>query len=147
MARPEAPQLRRRQIAAIHAAAKELHMDEDTRRALIERVTGARSSADLDGPGRAAVLAELRRLGAGRVGHARPHPGRPRNMAARPMLARIEQLLADMKLTWAYADGIARRMFGIERLSFADAPKLRAVIAALYVEQKRRAADPGRSAR
>lgn len=37
-----------RDLAAIHAGAKQLDMDEDTRRDLIERLTGHRSAGSLD---------------------------------------------------------------------------------------------------
>jgi len=77
---------RKRELARIHIGAKQLNLDEDTRRALIERVTGHRSAGVLDDAGRAAVIAELKRLG------ALPPPkrrGKPRNMDVRPMLTRI----------------------------------------------------------
>lgn len=149
MPRPPANARRTRQLAAIHAAAKQLGMDDDTRRDLMCRLTGQRSAAALDDWGRAVVLAELRRLGANHPSGRKPgrHPGKPHNMTARPPLTRIEQLLAEMGLSWAYADGIAKQMFRIERCAFLAGPQLRAVIAALYREQKRRAADPARSLR
>lgn len=149
MPRARPADLRARQLAAIHAAAKQLGLDDETRRDLMCRLTGQRSAAALDAHGRLLVLAELRRLGADRPAGRKPghHPGKPHNMKARLPLTRIEQLLAEMGLSWAYADGIAKQMFRIERCAFLAGPQLRAVIAALHRELKRRAADPARGAR
>lgn len=130
---------RRRDLAAIHAGAKQLNMDEDTRRDLIERVTGFRSAGQLDDAGRAAVLQELRRLGAGSKG--RNYPGKPRNMDVRPMLTRIEQLLTAMGLPWSYADKLAQHMYRVERCTWLKTTaQLQGVIAALDAERKRREA-------
>ena len=130
---------RRRDLAAIHAGAKQLNLDEDTRRDLIERMTGCRSAGDLDDAGRAAVLQELRRLGAG--GGPGRHRGKPRNMDARPMLTRIEQLLATMGLPWSYADKLAQHMYRVERCSWLKTnARFQGVIAALDAERKRREA-------
>jgi phage gp16-like protein len=54
---------RRRELAAIHAGRKALAIEEESYRALLERVTGRRSARDLDAAGRSAVIGELRRLG------------------------------------------------------------------------------------
>lgn len=130
---------RKRDLAAIHAGAKQLDMDEDTRRDLIERITGHRSAGELDDAGRAAVLKELRRLGAG--GKPGRHRGKPRNMDARPMLTRIEQLLTAMQLPWSYADKLAQHMYRVERCAWLKtSAQLQGVIAALDAERKRREA-------
>ena len=54
---------RRSELAAIHTGAKALGLDDSLYRDLLERVTGARSAAGLDGERRRAVLDEMRRLG------------------------------------------------------------------------------------
>lgn len=127
---------RRRDLAAIHAGAKQLNLDESTRRDLIERVTGQRSAGDLDDAGRARVIEEMKRLGA-----LPPLPrqrGKPRNMDVRPMLARIEQLLTAMQLPWGYADRLAQHMYKIERCTWLKTrQQLAGVIAALDAEYHR----------
>lgn len=50
-------------LARIHIARKELGLDDDTYRDLLERVTGARSSGDLSEPDRQKVIRAFRRLG------------------------------------------------------------------------------------
>ncbi|MEN9463886.1 MAG: hypothetical protein RL217_67 [Pseudomonadota bacterium] len=54
------------------------------------------------------------------------------------MMSKIEALLADQALPWAYADSIAKQMFGIERCSWVREPEqLKAIIAALYRRNKK----------
>jgi len=53
-------------LAAIHAAQRDLGMEYAVYRELLLRLTGHTTAADLDDAGRAKVLAELRRLGWGK---------------------------------------------------------------------------------
>lgn len=50
-------------LATIHVAKKQLGLDDDTYRAVLNRVTGKTSSAEMTEPERWAVVDELRRLG------------------------------------------------------------------------------------
>ncbi len=75
---------------------------------------------------------------------------KPRNFNRLPLYAdKVEALLADMGLSWAYADTIARNITGgnggrdkdpgVERLAWVKRPEhWRAIIAALDVEQTKR---------
>lgn len=134
---------RRRQLAQIHLAAKQLGLDDDTYRAMLREVAGVTSAGDLTDTGRRRVLDHLRRLG----WHARPkrkrvaqHPGTPHNIDREAQLQKIEAQLADMGLPWSYADAIARRQTGIERVAWVRSrEQLAAIIAALAVEQEKRA--------
>lgn len=54
---------RRRDLAAIHVAKKQLGMDDDTYRAMLWSVGRVNSAGDLDHPGRKAVLDHLRKCG------------------------------------------------------------------------------------
>lgn len=71
-----APDRRRRQLAAVHAAKRDLGLDDDTYRDLLERLTGARSAAELGPESLDAVLdhfaAQGWRGGKGREGRRRP---------------------------------------------------------------------------
>ncbi len=132
-----ADEIRSRKLAAIHIAAGQLKLDDDTYRALLERVTGKRSAADLETREASAVLDELRRLGA-------PNPraaGKPHNAdKLSGEIAKIEAQLSDMRLPWSYADAIGNRMFGIPRVAWLrKQAQLVAVLAALHVEQQKRA--------
>lgn len=140
--------MRRGQLATIHVARQQLQMDEDTYRDLVARVSSAhghavRSAADLNGRQRTALIEEMRRLGATKPmskGKPGKYPGKPNNFSGMPeMITKIEALLADMALPWSYADAIAKQQTGIAKITWVrqDA-QLRAIIAALSVEQEKR---------
>ncbi len=60
-------------LKLMHVARRELGLDEDDYRAVLERVTGKRSAADMDNGERAACVDEFKRLGfaASQEGHRR----------------------------------------------------------------------------
>jgi phage gp16-like protein len=137
----KAAKQRHRHLAMIHAAAKELAMPRDVYVALLQRVTGKSSAADLDDRERHKVMDELRRLGAKRAvrpaADDKPTRVTPEKAA---MVDKIEALLADAKRPWRYAHGLARRMFGTVRVEWLNADQLHRLIAALSIDAKRRAA-------
>lgn len=147
---------RSQKLAAIHVGQNQLGLDDETYRSMVERVSatvsesgkGVRSAAQLNERGLNAVLDELRRLGASQPTAQRPrgrskpahYPGKPHNYDDLPgEISKIEALLAELKLTWAYADGICKRMHGIDRVAWCNKrQQLVAIIAALHVEQEKR---------
>jgi phage gp16-like protein len=135
---------RRRQLAAIHVlASKRLRLDRETYVALLQRVAGVRSSADLDGQGRSLVLDELRRLaGEGRrqMRNAVNLPGAPQNVREElaAMVAKVGVILAETGSSWNYAHGIAKRMFHIPRVEWLKPDQLHRLVAALAYHQRRR---------
>ncbi|MDP3816213.1 gp16 family protein [Pseudomonas sp.] len=127
-------------LSKIHIAKQQLGMEDDIYRGLLARVAGVRSSKELNDRQAGAVLREFERLG------FKPKPstkaaGKPKNFDQMPArITKIEALLADMRLPWAYADALARQMFNVDRVAWLKAPKqLDALIAALHVEQEKRA--------
>lgn len=56
------------------------------------------------------------------------------------LMTKVEALLADMKLPWDYADGIAKRMYGVGcfRVDMCDAKQMRGVITALTKRQQKK---------
>lgn len=145
------PSQRKSRIAAIHVCKQQLRMDDDAYRELLARVSRQhglerRSAAELTQTQAGAVLAEMRRLGAERPTEPRPggrskpahYPGTPHNDREMPEISKIEALLADMGLSWAYADAIAKRMHHVERVAWCKGDQLVAIIAALHVEQEKR---------
>ena len=128
---------RRRDLAAIHAAAAKAGIDEETRRDMIARISGGRtrSSADLGADERHALLKALG--GRSRPARAGRGPG-PGDLDRRAILTKVEALLADQRLPWGYAEAILRRQRGIldQRISCPMAQstdaELRGVIAALH---------------
>lgn len=133
----KADPLRRAQIAKIKVAQKELGMDEAGYRALLQRVTGKQSSAQMSPSERDAVLAELTRLG-WKAKPGKPHPDRPKNTDQVPMLRKVEALLASAKRPWSYAHAMSVRMFQVDRLEFLKHDQLHSLIAALQIDCNRR---------
>lgn len=141
---------RARDLKLIHAARRQMAWTEDTYRAILKRVTGHGSAADLNAKQRKAVLDDFARLGWNpktaqahrnptRTRRA-PDPDRPQPGDAKlRLLGKIEAQLADAGRPWAYADGIARHMFGIDSVRFCDGDQLRRIVAALAYDQQRRA--------
>lgn len=132
---------RTKQLAAIHAGKRDLGLDDDAYRLMLQHVAGVDSAADLDAAGRQKVLDHMRQTGWQKRPRKRvaEHPGVPQNIDRDEMIQKIGAQLADMNLPWSYADAIAKRQTGIERLSWVrDRDHLKGIIAALYVEQEKR---------
>ena len=159
---PTADPTRARDLKLIHAAARQMGWDEDTYRAILDRVTGKTSAADLNPRQRKQVLDEFARLGwqvKKANSHRAPNPAprrTPSPLAGEGggggefpltgpgwgkdrLLAKIGALLADAGRGWAYADGCARNMFALESVRFCDPDQLRRLVAALSYDQQRRA--------
>lgn len=121
--------IRKRQLAQIHIAKSDLGLDDDTYRALLLDVTGLASSAKLSAKQRAAVLERFESKG----WKNKKQKGKPRALSTdkAPLISKIGALLADMKLPWSYADGIARQMYKIERVGWCSNNQLRGIVTAL----------------
>ncbi|MBS0212354.1 MAG: regulatory protein GemA [Proteobacteria bacterium] len=135
--------LRTRQLAAIHGCKRTLQLDDATYRDLLERVGGVRSAADLSPAGRARVLEEFRRLGAGAAGlmrNAVPAVTTAPNVQAgnEALIGKVGALLADSGRSWNYAHGMARRMFGRQRLEWLRHDELHRLVMALQIDANRR---------
>lgn len=133
--------VRNRELAQIHIAKKQLALDDDTYRDMLWTVARVRSAGDLDFTGRKQVLEHMKARGFKTGKPKRPHPGRPANMDhpdRGPSLRKIGALLADAGRAWAYADGMARKMFHVEKISWCTVDQLHSIIAALVIDQKRR---------
>lgn len=136
-----ADRFRTRQLGAIHIAKKRLRLDDETYRALLERVGGQRSAKDLDAQGRNAVLREFARLDGQREA-IKPNmlPGAPTNVREEvsAMVGKVGAILAEADRSWNYAHGMARRMFKVQRVEWLRAEQLHKLVAALMFDQKRR---------
>lgn len=131
---------RRADIARIHIYAQQLDMADDTYRALLLRITGQQSCTAIDASGRAAVIAEMLRLGATDKSPQRAQRGKPKGLDRSPYLRKIGALLADAGRPWEYAHALARRMCRVDRLQFAREADLRKIVAALAIDAQRQRA-------
>jgi len=139
MPKPPSEKFKQAELAKIHIAKKELGMDDATYRAMLMQLTGFSSSKDLNAHERGKVLEHLKKSG-----FQGKQPGEPNNLSSSSpraaKLGKIEALLADGKLPWAYAVAIAGRMYGKERLEFCADDELTGIITALVKDQKKRKA-------
>lgn len=140
---------RKRDLAKIHIAIKQLGVDDSTYREMLFNIAGVKSAADLNGRGRAAVVRHLRRCGfktspkksrgyksahksAKASGmHKQSSPDRA------PLLSKIGAILADLGLPWDYADGMAKHMFRVDKTRWLYPDQLHKLTAALIYHQKR----------
>ena len=98
-------------MAKIHIAQKDLGLDEDTYRAMLQNLTGKRSSADCTDRQLVMLVAALRKRGW--------KDSRPKGPKVRPefenLLSKINALRLDTKKSWAYVESIAEKMYGAFR--------------------------------
>ncbi|MCP1616592.1 uncharacterized protein DUF1018 [Pseudomonas sp. SLBN-26] len=124
----------------IQIARRQLGMDDDTYRAMLMRTVGATTSKGLTPRQIGRVLAELERLGFQPTSPRKSPAGR---QTAEPaperaaLIGKINAQLAEAERTIAYADGMARRMFQVERVEWCDPDQLRRLVAALAYDAKR----------
>lgn len=131
-----------KKIALIHVARQKTGMTEPEYRDLLASV-GVTSSKDLDPRRFVAVMNRFRDLGFRSI-NARPDAAGSGKAA---QIAKIDALLAGAGLTRRYADGIANRMFGVQRLAWLDGRQLRSVTAALVYQNGRQRTADGRKGR
>lgn len=138
---------RLQQLRRIHVARRwaeqALGMDDETYRALLQRVTGLRSSADMTTEQRNDVLREFARLGLrndAQANRKRRWPGQPEAalMAKRPMLRKVGALLAESKRPWSYAHGLAKKMHQVEKVEWLNDHQLHALVSAMQIDANRR---------
>lgn len=141
---------RRRLMGKLHIAKAHLDMDDTSYRAMLLRVTGCTTSSLCTEQQLIDALAECKRLGF--VARRREGTGRkptatatdPRRVSA-GQIAKIEAHLAHKAhmqgapVGWAYADALAQRLCGVERVQWLTAQQAGKVIAALEYDARRQA--------
>ncbi|ARU30876.1 hypothetical protein CAP31_03750 [Sulfuriferula sp. AH1] len=129
-----APDIRKRELAQIHVAKTQLCLDDETYRAMLWTVARVKSAADLDWTGRKQVLDHLKAKGWKKTTKSRPAPAKSKAH----LVAKVRALLIDAgNRPDTYADGMARRMFSVERFEWCDSRQLVKIIAALVIDSKR----------
>lgn len=130
--------IRKARLASIHIAKAQLGMDDDTYRDMLGSF-GLISSKDAS----VKQLDEIIRHLEGKGFETKKRKSQPKAVTQQKpetaLMGKIGALLADGKLSWNYAHGIAKKMFGVERLEWCDCQQLRKIVAALEYNAKRRA--------
>lgn len=129
-----------REKAVLHVARSQLGLSEQEYRDLLGSV-GVSSSRELTFVGFSEIMDRLRAAGF-RPSHSSAQKSGMQNKPARekePMISKIGAILAEMKLPWSYADGIAKKMFAVDRLRWCSTEQVRKVLQALIVYQQRKA--------
>lgn len=124
---------RRSLLAKVHLGAKDLGLDDGTRRDLLERITKRRSSADCTDAQLIQVLAEYRRLGWSPTGakpvkapgvstkpRRSPAAAHPVAKKARAMWISLHQLGAVRDPSEKALEAFGKRQLGVDRLQWAD---------------------------
>ena len=125
---------RNQRIAAIHMGKKQLGLDDDTYRDMLEQVTGKRSAKDMTDDDLVKVIQHLDQLGFSK----REFGNKPKvKLSKEALIGKIEAHLAENKLHWNYAKGIAKQMFQKEALEFCTENQLWRIVAALEYKKKR----------
>ena len=107
---------RRRDLAAIHAAKRDLIMSDEAYRDILWSVARVRSAGDLDQAGRSKMLDHFRACGWKPVARVKEWAFIDKAAADRqPLLRKICAVCRSMKVGKAYAEGAARRQTGVER--------------------------------
>lgn len=125
---------RRRLLATIHVAKKDLAMADDDYREMLRRLTGLESAADCSLAELHRVVSEMERLGF----RNRRRGGGTANPASHPVARKARALWIGLHALGAVEDGSERaleafgkRQLGVDRLHWADRSKAGALIEAL----------------
>lgn len=138
--RHKAEDRRRAALGKIHLAKKQLGMDEDTYRAMLQTIGGVKSAADLTPEGINRVIRHLEQSGVvftKSKQHGRKPHSLPSNSERAPKLAKIEALLAEAGKPWEYAVALAKRMYKKDALEFCGHEQLTGIITALTRDAQR----------
>lgn len=138
---------RKEGVRAIKTAQRQLGLDDDTYRSMLEALTrpapgqpGKRSATELSLPEQARVLDHMRRAGAANPRRAGRDSGkrRPTPSAGRAeLMAKVHSLLDELGRATgqphnlAYADAICRRNGWADAVDFCAAPTLHQLVGAL----------------
>lgn len=130
---------RNKELGWIHAGKKLLGLDEDGYRAMLEKVTGKRSAAELTGAERGKVLAYIDQHKPKVEKPARRYQNAPA-LDKKALWKKIDALLFAQGRTRSYLDGnIKTKIAKVDAWEFADVEALKKVIAALSIDANRNA--------
>jgi phage gp16-like protein len=126
-----ADRFRSADLAKIHIAKKQLGLDDDTYREMLKGITGKTSAGDLSACERADVLNHLKMTGFLEKRKGRPDSAMTGEDSRARQLKKIEALLTIGDKSWAYADGIAKRICKVDKMAWVKTRDLYKIITAL----------------
>lgn len=134
---------RQKMLAKIHLAKKELGLDDDVYRDLLESVTGLRSCSKMNKTQLENVITELKIKGfrddfVGGIGRMPMHL-----VEHRPMMNKIAVLLKETEKTWDYAIGMAQQMFQKNKMILLSGDELHSLLQALQIYANRQQKKKG----
>lgn len=112
-------------IAKIHIAKTQLGLDEDSYRAILKQTTGKTSTTQMSERELILVAKKMQRLG---------FVAKPKT-TPKPLMQKLHAMLKSLKLSQAYADGIAQKMFN-KNVAYLNDSELYKVVQALAVHQR-----------
>lgn len=127
---------RQKTLAKIHIAKKELGLDDDTYREMLQQLTGKTSCKELNQTQLGKVFLTLRKKGY-QAKKPQNYPGRPNNTDSSPQLKKIEALLTEANRPWEYARSMTEKMYQKKRLEFCNSRELGGIITALIKDAER----------
>lgn len=126
----------KRLTAKVHIGKKELNLDDETYRALLQNVTGKTSCREMNAAELAQVVNAMRAKGfkvRSKFKEKRPSPRADKAL----YLAKITALLCNQGKPQKYADRIAKQAFGIDFVHWLEPWQLKKVIQMLAVYEAR----------
>lgn len=126
--------------AKIHIAKKDLALDDETYRALLQSAVGKDSCSKMTIPELCIVLSTMKQKGFKPKATKFKSQKRPAPKPSKEVyLAKITALLTTHQLPPSYADGIAKKAFGVDFVHWLEVWQLQKVIQMLAVYDRRQA--------
>jgi phage gp16-like protein len=124
--------------ALIHVAKGQIGMSEDEYRSMLEGF-GVSSSADPNMTDRTfnQVMSRFKELGFKSKSQTRRRNVKNLPASKRELMRKLEAIILDMNLSWAYVDGIAKKRFQVDKAQWLDPEPLRKLLQMMIIHQKR----------
>lgn len=122
--------------AVLHIAKAQTGMTDAEYRDLLAGV-GVESSKDLNNRTFALVMKKFGALGFKSTSQAKRRKVSNLPQGKAPLMKKLEAIILDMGLSWAYVDSIARNRFKVAKAQWLEADNLRKLVQMMAVHQKR----------
>lgn len=129
--------MNRKQLALVHVAKTQTGMTEDEYRDLLGSL-GVKSSKELTRKGFSLIMTHFEQIGFKSTSKFRPDSA-TQNLpeGKRAYMEKIDAILGELDLERAYADGIAKKRFGVDKVHWLAPGELRKVMVMLTYHHQR----------